>query len=194
MAEKQRNKIVRSDGVVLIDLTADTVAEGKVLVGYKFHGPDGVIYDGTCTFDLDTSGATVKASEILIGKTAGARGAMITGDMPNNGAVAIGITLKTQEYVVPLGFHDGSGKVKIDPTEAAKIIAANIKSGVQILGVTGTYSGEAVTAEAKSVTPSWTAQTILPSEGYDYISQVNVAAIPYTESENTAGGITVTIG
>lgn len=191
---KAISKVSKSDGTVLIDLTADTIAEGKVLVGYTFHGADGKIYTGSCTFDLDTSDATVKASEILIGKTAGARGSMITGDMPNNGAVAAKITTKGQEYIVPLGFHDGTGKVTIDPTEAAKIIAGNIKSGVQILGVTGTYGGETATAQTKTATPGWQAQSIIPDSGYDYLSQVTVAAIPYTETENSAGGLTVTIG
>nr|DAJ45935.1 MAG TPA: tail protein [Caudoviricetes sp.] len=126
-----KSKIIYG-GTVLIDLTADTIADGKVLLGYKFHGPDGEIHTGSCTFDLDTSGATVKASEVLIGKTAGARGTMITGEMPNNGAVAAKISTVNGEYIVPLGYHDGSGKCVIDPDEAAKIIAANIKKGVTI--------------------------------------------------------------
>lgn len=188
-----RNKIVYG-GQVLIDLTADTIEDGKVLLGYKYHGPDGEIHTGICTFDLDTSGATVKASEILIGKTAGARGSMITGEMPNNGAVAAKISTVGGEYIVPLGYHDGSGRVTIDPTEAAKIIAGNIKAGVSILGVTGTYSGESVTAQTKTVDPLTTAQTVLPDADYDYLSQVNVNAIYYNEADNAAGGKTVTIG
>ena len=84
-------------GEVLLDLTADTVEPGKVLLGFKYHGADGELHTGTCEFDLDTSGATVKASEILFGKTAGARGSMITGEMPNNGAVAAKITLPPSE-------------------------------------------------------------------------------------------------
>lgn len=181
-------------GEVLLDLTADTVDPGKVLLGFKYHGSDGELHTGTCEFDLDTSGATVKASEILFGKTAGARGSMITGEMPNNGAVAAKITTVKGEYIVPIGYHDGSGKVAIDPTEAAKIIAGNIKAGVTILGVTGTYSGEAIKAQTKSVEPLTTAQTILPDPGYDYMSQVAVAAIYYNETPNAAGGVTVTIG
>ena len=188
-----RDKIVYG-GQVLIDLTADTIEDGKVLLGYKYHGPDGEIHTGSCTFDLDTSDATVKASEILIGKTAGARGSMITGEMPNNGAVAAKISTVGGEYIVPLGYHDGSGTVTIDPTEAAKIIAGNIKAGVSILGVTGTYSGEAVTAQTKTVDPLTTAQTVLPDADYDYLSQVNVNAIYYNEADNAAGGKTVTIG
>ena len=39
-------------------------------------------------------------------------------------------------------------------------------------------------------------QTILPDStgGYNYLSQVTVEAIPYNESENPQGGLTVTIG
>ena len=47
--------------------------------------------------------------------------------------------------------------------------------------------------QAKTVTPSTEAQTILPDEGYNYLSQVTVSAIPYAESDNSAGGVTVTI-
>lgn len=188
-----KNKIIYG-GQVLIDLTADTVEPGKVLLGFKYHGADGEVHTGTCTFDLDTSGATVQASEILFGKTAGVRGSMVTGSMPNNGAVAAKISTVSGEYIVPLGYHDGSGKCVIDPDEAAKLIAGNIKAGVTILGVTGTYGGEAVTAQSKTVDPLTTAQTVLPDSNYDYLSQVKVNAIYYNETENAAGGLTVTIG
>lgn len=188
-----RSKIIYG-GEVLLDLTADTIEPGKVLLGFKYHGSDGELHTGTCTFDLDTSEATVKASEILIGKTAGARGTMLTGSMPDNGAVAAKISTVGGEYIVPLGYHDGSGKVTLDPDEAAKIIAANIKKGVTILGVEGTYGGEAINVQTKTVDPLTTAQTILPDAGYDYLSQVTVNAIYYNEADNAAGGKTVTIG
>ena len=49
--------------------------------------------------------------------------------------------------------------------------------------------------QAKTVTPSTsTAQQVLPDEGYNCLSQVTVNKIPYTESDNAAGGKTVTIG
>ena len=114
--------------------------------------------------------------------------------MTNNGSVTGTISTKAGQYTVPIGYHDGSGKVGIASTEQAKIIASNIKAGVTILGVEGSYSGESVTAQSKSATPSTTQQTILPDTGYDYLSQVTVAAIPYVESDNAAGGKTVTIG
>lgn len=179
---------------VLIDLTNDTVEADKLLSGYTAHGADGEAITGTCTYDADTSDATATAAEILVDKTAYKNGNKLTGTMPNRGAVAGVITDKDTPYQVPNGFHDGSGSVGIDDTEKAKIIAGNIKAGVQILGVTGTYSGEAGEAQAKTATPYTTQQVILPDEGYDYLSQVTVEAIGYVETPNTAGGITVTIG
>ena len=114
--------------------------------------------------------------------------------MPNNGSVTGTISTKAGEYTIPQGYHDGSGKVGINSTEQAKIIPNNIKAGIEVLGVTGTYSGESVTAQSKTVTPSTTSQTVTPDANYDYLSQVTVNAIPYVESDNAAGGKTVTIG
>ena len=115
--------------------------------------------------------------------------------MPNNGAVSGTIDTKNGEYTIAQGYHDGSGKVGIDATEKAKILADNIREGITILGVTGTMSGtEDVTAQSASVTPGTTQQVVTPGEGYNYLSQVTVAAIPYTETPNAAGGTTVTIG
>lgn len=188
------NKIIYG-GQTLIDLTSDTVDENKLLSGYTAHDKSGEEITGTCTFDSDTQDATAAVAEILTGRTAYARGTKLTGTMPNNGAVTGTISTKAAQYTVPQGYHDGSGKVSISATEQAKIIAENIRSGISILGVTGTMSGtEDVNAEAKTVTPSTTAQTITPSTGYNYLSQVTVNAIPYVETENSAGGTTVTIG
>lgn len=195
MADKYVSKVVYG-GQTLIDLTADTVTADKVLSGYTTHGKDGAAITGTCTFDADTGDATAAVAEILTGKTAYVNGVKLTGTMKNNGAVTGTITTKAGEYTIPIGYHDGSGKVSISSTEQAKIIAGNIRSGVTILGVTGTMSGsEDVKAQAKTATPATTAQTILPdgTSGYNYLSQVTVSAIPYVESDNSAGGKTVTI-
>lgn len=188
-----KNKVIYG-GTVLIDLTADTVTEADVQSGVTFHLPSGETGTGTCTYDSDTSDDTAVVAEVLTGKTFHARGAALEGTMPNNGAVSGNISTKAGTYTVPQGYHDGSGSVQISSTEQAKLIAGNIKSGVSILGVIGTYSGESVTAQTKTVTPTTASQTILPDTNYDYLSQVTVNAIPYTESPNSAGGTTVTIG
>ena len=187
------NKVVYGSQT-LIDLTADTVTADQLAEGVTAHDKSGAQITGTSTKDVDSTDATAAEAEILTGKTAYARGAKLTGTMPNRGAVSGVISTKAGIYEIPMGFHDGGGSVTIDSDEQAKIIPTNIKSGVSVLGVEGTYGGEEVTAQQKTVTPTKEGQTVLPDEGYDYLSQVTVAAIPYQETENAAGGKTVTIG
>lgn len=171
-------------GDVLIDLTGDSVSADKILKGITAHDKSGAKITGTCTFDSDTSE-----------DTAHARGSKLTGTMKNNGAVKGVISTVAGEYTVPQGYHDGSGKVSIDATEQAKLIATNIREGVTILGVEGAMSGsEDMKPQSKEVTPSKEAQTIMPDEEYNCLSQVTVKAIPYVETDNSAGGKTVTIG
>ena len=179
---------------VIIDLTGDDVTESDVASGKIFHKNDGTTATGTSTKDADTKDATAVAAEILSGKTAYKNGSKLTGTMPNRGAVSGTIATKDGEYTVPQGYHDGSGKVGLDATEKAKLIASNIKSGIELFGVTGNYSGEGVNAQAKSATPALTSQTILPDSGYDYLSQVTVAAIPVTITESATGGKIYRIG
>jgi len=197
MANQYTNKVVLANGQVLIDLTGDDVTAAQVLSGARFHLPSGAPGTGACTYDADTSDATATAAEILLTKTAYKNGDKLTGTMPNRGGVTGTITTKAQQYTIQNGYHDGSGKVSISSAEQAKIIAENIRQGVTILGVEGSMSGsEDVKATALNVTPYFTAQSILPGDlgDYNYFSQVSVAAIAVTETDNSAGGKTVTIG
>ena len=188
------NKVIYG-GKTLIDLTADTVTADKVLEGITYHDKSGASGTGTCTYDSDTSDATVAVAEILTGKTAYARGAKITGTMPNRGSVTGNISAKSQKFTIAQGYHDGSGYVQIASTEQEKLISTNIRQGVTILGVEGSMSGsEGVVAQAKTVTPTTAVQTVMPDDGYTHLSQVTVNPIPYAESDNSAGGKTVTIG
>ena len=182
-------------GRVLIDLTSDTVKADKLLNGYTAHGADGEPIIGSCTYDADTQDATAAEAEILAGKIGYVRGVKVAGTMPNNGAVEGVISTKDGVYTVPQGYHDGSGKVHIDANEQAKLAPGNIREGVTILGVTGEMSGsEDMKAQSKEVTSSTSDQVVLPDEGFNALTQVTVKAIPYVESDNSAGGITVTIG
>ena len=189
------NSKVIYNGKVLIDLTGDTVDASKLLTGIKAHDKAGNAITGTCAYNANTNDATAAAAEVLKGKTAYVKGSKVTGTMPNNGAVTGTISTVAGAYTVPQGYHDGSGKVSILETEQAKLIPANIREGITVLGVEGTMSGaEDMKAQAKTVTPKATAQEILPDEEYNCLSQVTVAAIPYVESDNEAGGKTITIG
>lgn len=195
-AEKAINKVVYGSRT-LIDLTGDTAVENKVLSGYTFHKADGTIVTGSCTFDANTQDATATVGEVLNSKTFYKGGQKLVGTMANIGAQTSSITTKAQEVGISQGYHDGSGKVSIDVTEQNKIISGNIRNGVEILGVTGSYTGsELIKATTLSATPYTTSQTILPSDkgDYDYFTQVSIAAIAYSESDNAAGGKTATIG
>lgn len=195
MANSYNNKIVLASGEVLIDLTGDTVDAAHVLDGFTFHDKSGAPVTGTCTYDSDTSDDTAAVGEILSGKTAHARGALLTGTMPNNGAQMGSINAKEQEVIIAQGYHDGSGKVSISADEQAKLIPNNIREGITILGIEGTMSGsESVVAQARTVTPKFTQQVISPEDGYTHLSQVTVQPITVTYSDNSAGGKTVTIG
>ena len=78
----------------------------------------------------------------------------------------------------------------VTPSTLASGVTAHAADGNQITGT----SSSGGTGQSKTVTPSTSAQVVSPDSGYDFLSQVTVAAIPYTETQNAAGGITVTIG
>lgn len=189
------NKIV-FDGKTLIDLTGDTITAADLASGVTAHDKSGVTITGTSTKDVNSTDATAVVAEILIGKTAYARGAKLTGTMPNVGKQTGTVSTKAGSVTISQGYHDGSGSVSISSVEQAKIIPENIREGVTLLGVNGTMSGaeDEHPEEGKTVTPTTKSQTITPSNGYTCFREVTVAAIPYVESDNAAGGKTVTIG
>lgn len=61
------------------------------------------------------------------------------GTMPNHGVVTY--TPTTLEQPIPAGYHNGSGIVKGDPN----LIPENIRKGVTIFGIVGTFSGTPAT-------------------------------------------------
>ncbi len=191
---KYINKVIYG-GKTLIDLTGDTISADKLLAGITAHDKSGAPITGSCAFDVDSTDATAAVAEILLGKTAYARGQKLTGTMPNKGSVTREIATADQEATIPQGYHDGGGKAVISAEEKAKLIADNIREGVTILGVEGSMSGsEDMKPQTKTITPSTEQQTVMPDSGYNCLSQVTVEAIPYSESDNPAGGTTVTIG
>lgn len=188
------NKVVY-DGNTLIDLTSDTVDASHLLKNYTAHDRSGATITGSCEYDTKTTDANAVASEILSGKTAYVNKVKVTGSMTNNGSNNVTVT-GTGGTTIPAGYYDGSGKAVIDSTSSTNLTANNIRQGVAILGVTGTLSSEdSLTVDAISVTPTSSQQVVTAaSQDLDYITQVTVAAIPYTESDNQQGGKTVTIG
>ena len=194
MANQYVNKIIVGSDVKL-DLTQDDITADKLASGIKAHDKSGAPIVGTNTYDADTSDATAVAAEILKDKTAYVNGVKLVGTMPNNGAKTLNITNKSTPVTIPMGFHDGSGKAQISPDEQAKLIPANIREGITVLGVIGTMSGsEDMKPQAKNVTPTFAQQEILPDEEYNCLSSVTVEAIPITYTDNEQGGQTLKVG
>ena len=81
------SKVVLGNGTVVMDISQDTVAADKLLTGYTAHGADGEAITGTCDYDVDSSDCTASVGEVLSGETFAAGGSVLTGTMPNRGAV-----------------------------------------------------------------------------------------------------------
>lgn len=181
-------------GVTKFDISGDTVTADKLDKGVTAHDRNGDAITGTSTKDMDTSAATALDSEILAGKTAGVKGSMRTGTMPNKGGVTLNLST-TARVSIPVGYHDGSGSVGLSETDLAKFIPSNIRDGVTILGKTGTLKeDEPEIPQDKTVTPTDEEQVVTPDEDYTCLRQVTVKAIPYAETATPGGGTTITIG
>ena len=79
------------------------------------------------TLATETADATAIAAQILSGKRAYVKGAPVVGTMPNNGGVSAAIS---------------SGSLKAGYTSGgaiANLVASNVKQGVNIGGIIGTY-------------------------------------------------------
>ena len=182
-------------GDVIFDLTQDDVVEADVAYGKQFHKANGSIAKGTSTKDVDSSGCTALDGEVLNGKTFGKGGSIHTGSMPNRGEQHLTVTDRDAEVLIPQGYHDGSGGAGLGSTDKAALIPTNVRQGVTILGIEGSMSGtEDMNAEAVAVTPSLQQQTILPTAPHNCISQVTVAAIQVTITQDQGGGLIYSIG
>ena len=73
MANLNVNKVIYG-GMSLSILLAIPSVQIRSLKGITAHDKSGAKITGTCTFDSDTSEDTAAVAEILVGKTAHARG------------------------------------------------------------------------------------------------------------------------
>jgi hypothetical protein len=82
--------------------------------------------------------ADAAVANVLSGKTFYQGGLKRTGTMPNRGSVGTQI-ISTQhgEYAIQEGYHNGQGKVR---ATFANLAPENVKSGVNIGGIIGTYN------------------------------------------------------
>ena len=148
-----------------VDVQLNCGESYKIPAGY--HNGKGKVTVNDLASQTD---ATATAAQILSPTTCWVKGVKITGTMPNNGAISYSLPINGT-YKIPAGYHNGEGKVTqnlqtqsgwtIVPTTTNQIgcpanryctgdiyvkgdpnlVAENIKKGVDIFGVTGTYQG-----------------------------------------------------
>lgn len=125
-------ELMRSDNLDTSDATATA---GDIRTG-KTAYVDGEKITGNLVPGVDTSDANAVAGDLLAGKTAYVGGSKITGSAPVKEATTI--TPTTADQTVAAGTHlTGILTIKGDPN----LLAENIKSGVTIFGIEGTYTG-----------------------------------------------------
>ena len=98
----------------------------------------------------------------------------------------------SQQNVVFDSGYNGLSKVVVNAVDSSidsDIKASNIKTGVNILGVTGTLK-EYVSPklQSKSATPKTTAQTINADSSYDGLSSVSISAVDNSIDSNIKAG------
>ena len=111
----------------------------------------------------DVTSVTALAGDVLTGKIfVASDGTVITGTMTNNGAVAKTLDVTTISYVIPKGYHDGTGTVKISletksvtPTKSVQKITptvGKVLSAVTVEAIPSAYQDVSeVDAEAANV-------------------------------------------
>lgn len=148
------------------DLDVVTADAGDVLAGKVIVGPDGEPLTGTLALSGNASDGQVLSGQTYYNTDAKTKR---TGTMPNRGAVNQSLAINGS-YTIPAGYHNGSGKVTQNiPTKGAQtytpgttnqtiaanqyltgpqtikgdpnLKAENIKKGVSIMGITGSFEG-----------------------------------------------------
>lgn len=121
----------------------------------------------------------------------------------SNTYVGSGVTKKSAQTYTPTTTDQTiSSGVYLNGIQTIKgdsaLVSGNIKSGVSIFGVSGTYTGAGgptISLQDRTVTPELTSQTITADSGYTGLGTVTVNAIPNqkTSTDVTVSGKTVTV-
>lgn len=135
----------------------------------------------------DTSDANATAAQILTGYTGYVNDVLITGTMPNRGAVSISLNCGGS-YTIPQGYHNGSGKVTAN--SLASQTSANATAAQILSGYTAWVNGSKITG---TMTNRGAVSYNLPVQGsYTIASGYHNGSGKVTQSLTTQRGKTVT--
>lgn len=175
------NELVQLGTKSDFDSCFQSVSEGKSLIADAVTDK-GVQTASDATFQqiaeniesipqLDTSDANASASQILSGYTAYVNGSKISGSMTNRGEVFQSLNCGGS-YTIPVGYHNGSGRVTANSlasqtpgTATAAQILQGYTAWVNGTQLTGTAKSNAVNGQILSVTASASGEFIIPALG-----------------------------
>lgn len=163
--------IVKSNG--------NPLSSGNIKAGQICH----LVYTGSVFQLLGEGGeyGTAQPEHVLEGYTIGTENGIVSGTMPNRGAINQTITTQSGQIIIPEGYHDGNGKVT---AYFANLTSENIRYQITIGGVTGTLG------RAKSVASPDTNNQWLTVSAYSDLSD-GEARVVGRFKPNVAGAITV---
>lgn len=136
---------------------------------------------------VDTSDATASAEYILVGYTGYVNDQLVTGTMPDNGAVDIKLNCG-ESYTIPKGYHNGKGKVTVN--SLASQTPATAEDWMVLSGATCWVNGVKVTG---TMPDNGAVSYSLPLNGtYKIPKGYHNGKGTITQSIDTQGGWTIT--
>lgn len=172
--------IAGNDEIITGTLKDNGAVIKEIAAGESYSG-DGIYSSISITArDLASQTAgTATAADILNGKTSTVGGTLITGSMPNRGAVSQALNAGSS-YNIPAGYHNGSGKVSAN--SLASQTSATASAGHILSGKTAWANGSKLTGSMANVGATDQRKSIAVNGSNLYVRMTNGAHVTNASS------------